>query len=333
MKSFLSKLGLVVFFSVLLVKNPLPVYADGFQLNRYEPTAAGEWNMLVEQPWYSHSFWLRRDFSAGVTFNYGWQTLPSYFRDASGNLTKGPNIIDHQLLAHVNVAGSVLDRFLISASLPVTLFEGGTDSFGISPSGVAAGDPRLGLMIRLIGQPYRSVFSLSVGGYLWIPVNSYTNTFAPQIGDVGLRGGPQLVASGMFHHLQWSVTGAWFYRPDSTLGMAGTGPLGNFQVPISGSELQFGAAVKYADLERRFNIGPEALFSTIVSGDQIGQIETMSFEAILAAHYNIKGYVDVGLAGGIGVLNQAGTPGARALFTVAYAPLRQPKPVSINSNL
>ncbi|HNO67637.1 MAG TPA: hypothetical protein PKI49_03945, partial [Pseudomonadota bacterium] len=38
----------------------------GFQVNRYEPTAAGEWSFWVDHPWYSST----RYFAAGITLNY-----------------------------------------------------------------------------------------------------------------------------------------------------------------------------------------------------------------------------------------------------------------------
>jgi hypothetical protein len=43
----------------------------GFTINRYEPTAAGEWSFWVDHPWYSSM----RYFAAGVTLNYGHNAL------------------------------------------------------------------------------------------------------------------------------------------------------------------------------------------------------------------------------------------------------------------
>ena len=44
---------------------------SGFQLNRYEPTAAGEWSFAVDHPWYSAT----RRFAVGMTMNYAHQPL------------------------------------------------------------------------------------------------------------------------------------------------------------------------------------------------------------------------------------------------------------------
>src|SRR5262245_30121824 len=44
---------------------------SGFQINRYEPTAAGEWSFGVDHPWYSST----RYFAAGITLNYAHKPL------------------------------------------------------------------------------------------------------------------------------------------------------------------------------------------------------------------------------------------------------------------
>ena len=39
--------------------------AEGFALERYEPTPAGEWSFMVDHPWYSSTRWFA-GVSAGV---------------------------------------------------------------------------------------------------------------------------------------------------------------------------------------------------------------------------------------------------------------------------
>src|SRR6185295_14567147 len=58
-----------------------PVQNPGFQVNRYEPTTAGEWSFSVDHPWYSSM----RYFAAGITLNYGHNPLVFGFKDTSGN--------------------------------------------------------------------------------------------------------------------------------------------------------------------------------------------------------------------------------------------------------
>src|ERR1700760_1350212 len=69
---------------------PDPVRADyrGFQLNRYEPTAPGEWSFWVDHPWYSRT----RYFAIGVTGDYAHNPLYDYERQSDGTLRRGSPI-------------------------------------------------------------------------------------------------------------------------------------------------------------------------------------------------------------------------------------------------
>lgn len=137
----------------------------GFTVNRYEPSSAGEWSFWVEHPWFSSTRYL----AAGLTLNYGHNPLVFGTVGADGSFNQQVAVIEHQLLGHVDLAGSFLDRIQINASLPITLLERGTPAAGAAPSSAAIGDPRLGFWVRLFGQPNKSAISLSLGAQLWIP--------------------------------------------------------------------------------------------------------------------------------------------------------------------
>ncbi len=125
---------------VCVCARPAAAQNGGFQLNRYEPTAAGEWSLLIDHPWYSSTRYL----AAGLTLNYARNPLVSGSRDLFGNFTREGAIISDQLLLHVDLAGSFLDRVLLTASLPVVLLERGQATDGIAPlSGAAVGDLRV----------------------------------------------------------------------------------------------------------------------------------------------------------------------------------------------
>ena len=78
----------------------------GFQVNRYEPTAAGEWSLLVEHPWYSST----RYFAAGITLNYAHNPLTYGLRFQDGSFQQSGAIIGNQLIGHIDIAGSFFDR-------------------------------------------------------------------------------------------------------------------------------------------------------------------------------------------------------------------------------
>src|SRR5207247_468346 len=102
-------------------------------------------------------------------------------------------IIEHQLTGHLDVAGSLFDRVLVTLSLPVTFFEAGDAAGGVAPLSGQVGDPRIGVFARVIGQPYRSRFSISVGANLWIPLRAMTDSIAAQESDQGVRFAPKVV--------------------------------------------------------------------------------------------------------------------------------------------
>src|SRR5512146_174017 len=184
--------------------------ADGFAIERYEPTPAGSWFVAVQQPWYSST----RYFAGGLTLDYGHNPLLGGVFDPRFHETVA--IVEHQLVGHVDVAGSFLDRVQLSLSLPVVLMERGTSAFGAAPiGGAAVGDVRFGAMARLWGQPDRSRFSLHLGGYVWIPVG----TNGSHAGDQTARGLPELVATGMlFDHLRYTVELGVLIRAEQTIG-------------------------------------------------------------------------------------------------------------------
>ena len=286
---------------------------QSFQLNRYEPTAAGEWSFAVDHPWYSSV----RYFAAGLTLNYGHNPLIVRAQSADGT-AQTTAIVAHQLITHVDLAGSFLDRVLITASLPVIFLERGTPVGGIAPQdGVAVGDPRFGLSVRLFGQPYGSPVSLSLGASVWIPLRLATDSLPAQSGDRSVRVLPKLALGGLASRLLWSVTAGFYYRPQALLGNSTFAEDGRRM----GSELQFGAALAYADWERRFAIGPEALLSTVVTGGKPFGPDYTSLELLLGAHYNIKNLIQTSLAVGTGILREPGTPDFRLLFRLAYAPI------------
>ena len=312
----LLRAAMAVICVVALCGTASPAWAQqqGFQLNRYEPTAAGEWSFAVDHPWYSSV----RYFAAGLTLNYAHNPLIVRAQTANGGEQQTVSIIEHQLLTHVDLAGSFLDRVLITASLPVIWLERGTPAGGVTPQdGVAVGDPRFGLMVRLFGQPYRGPVSLSLGASLWVPLRLLTDSLPAQSGDRGVRVFPKLVLSGLARHLLWSVTAGFYYRPEALLGNASFGEDGRRM----GSELQLGAALAYADWDRRFAIGPEALLSTVVLGGKPFGADYTSLELLLGGHYNIQNQVQLGLAAGTGILREPGTPDVRLLFRLAYAPI------------
>jgi outer membrane protein OmpA-like peptidoglycan-associated protein len=290
--------------------------AQGFQLERYEPASAGSWFFAVQHPWYSST----RYFAAGVTLDYAHNALLGGYY--SPDFKETAAIVQHQLVGHVDVAGSFLDRVQLSGSLPVTLLERGTAAFGVAPiGGGAVGDPRFGVMVRLWGQPDRSPVSIHLGSYLWIPVGNAKL----HAGDDEVRALPEVVLAGLVKkHLRYAFNGGVLIRHQQTIGF---GPANT-----AASELQLGAALAWADVDRRYSVGPELLLGTQIAGPNAFKRYGTSLELLVGGQYNIAKQVQVGLAVGAGLATDIGTPDARVIFRVAYAPIRNAKPSDRDSD-
>lgn len=302
---------------IITAAGPARAQNNGFQINRYEPTAAGEATLWVDHPWYSRT----RYFAGGLTLDYGRLPLVFGYIGPSGDFNTSNRAIAQQLVGHLDLAGSFVDRVLISLSLPVTLAEAGEPGGGVTPvDGVIVGDPRLGVLVRVYGQPDASRFSLSIGGLLWLPLRGLTGNLPATESDQQLRGLPKVVLGGVASWLRWSTSLGFLIRPEATLGSRAN-PAGS----TAGSELQIGLGLAYANRALRLSVGPELVFASALSGNLFG-LSYSSLEALLGIHYNIARLLQVGLGGGVGVLRQPGTPESRFLLRIAYAPLPAPPP-------
>ena len=314
--TFLTRTSLCLLFGALCVSSSAQAQPkQGFELNRYQPTAAGEWSFAVDHPWYSST----RYFAAGVTLNYAHAPLVAGSQEVDGVFRETQSLIDHHFIAHVDLAGSFLDRVLITASLPIVLASSGDPAFA---AGSSIGDPRIGAKVRLYGQPYQSAFSASLGLDVWVPLRAITDDLDVTSSDQAVRLLPKLILGGVWKKLLWSGTLGFLARSEAvTVAPAGfASTLGR-----AASEIQIGLSGAYYDEVRRFAVGPEVLLTTAATGEDSFSRFGTSLEMLLAGHYNIKNMIQTGLALGAGFVRQPGTPDFRALFRLAYAPLPERK--------
>ncbi len=277
----------------------------GFELHRYGGTSAGSSLFLVERPWYSSV----RLLAAGVTLDYSHDPLEPRVATGRGLLTP---IVSHALVGHVDLAFSLFDRVQLSASLPVTFLERGTPEF-VSQVGplqtIGLGDPRIGLLVRLAGQPDRDAVSLHLGALVWVPIGAQ----ATHQGDSGFRVMPRALLAGAFGVGRWTLDAAFLYRPYASFGPPGLGM-------TAASEARVGFAIGVALAQERLYLGPEAQFAVQVVGDNAFSLNGMNLELLGGAHYLIADRLLVGVAGGSAFFGAAGTPDARAVVRLAWAP-------------
>ncbi|KFE64408.1 OmpA family protein [Hyalangium minutum] len=314
---------------------------SGFEIHRTQPTPAGESSFLVDSPRFESGTW-----SAGISLDYAYRPLVLGVEDEDGEFQQLRVLIQHQLLGNLELSGSFCGCMTVSASVPLTLLERGSSSsstnassralglraaaqeeplVGVVPvSGLGASDPRIGLMVRLYGQPGQSAFSASLGGTLWVPLRKFFDGTAAHTSDLEARMLSKLVLSGRRSSLRWSVTGGFLLRPEAHLGEL-PGPEGS----SAGSEAQLGASLQYVHPAGRFALGPEAFYATVITPRAYAfKPFFSSLDALLGLHVRFGERLRLGVGAGAGLQRQPGTPTFRLLVRMSYDALRASERVS-----
>ena len=296
-------IGHIALAAVLLSTS---AFAAGVQLDHFEPTPAGELFLGVDLPWYHDT----RLLAGGLTLDLAHDPVVGGTYDAQGNFQQTVAVISTQLVAHLDLALAPLDWLLVSASLPVTLAERGTPAFGVAPiSGMAAGDPRLGVDVKLPLEA-RMPFSLHLAGRFWVPAGAAGR----HAGDSTPRGRLEaVVEGGAPGHLRWAGNAGLLLRQQASLTGFDNG------LGASGNEVSLSGAVGYVDPSHPLELTGEAMFAGGVGG---GRRFAQSFELLLGASYTFLDAIRVGPAIDLGVIHPDGTPALRGLFRIAYLPTR-----------
>jgi outer membrane protein OmpA-like peptidoglycan-associated protein len=275
----------------------------GFAVDRFDGTAAGSSQFLVERPWDSDT----QTFAVGLTADWAHDALVP--RATGSTVTP---ILSQALTGRVDVAVAFLDRLRLTGTLPVALKQDGTTEV-LSSAGPlsrpALGDPRFGVMLRLFGHSDSSPLSLHLGADVWVPIGpSYSHQ-----SDTRLRLLPRAVLSGAAGLARWSVDLGFLLRPYASIGPPALGM-------VAASEARGGVSVGASLLQDRLFLGPEARFSMQVVGANAFAVNGISLEVLAGAHWLIADTLLIGVGGGTGFFGAAGTPDARAMVRVAWAP-------------
>jgi len=297
--------------------------AQGWALDRHEPSVPGDGLFLAEHPWYRDT----RLVAAGFTLDYAanplWLRIP---RDGLPALDQA--VVSGMLTGHLGVSLAPLRWLGLHLSLPVALQQSGSPipagAGNLGPAtSIGPGDLRAGLRVRLAGDAARDPWSLHLGALLWLPTGSPSDN----TGDGSARAEARVVVAGSASRLRWSV-GAGFHLRSAVSAL-------NLAV---GHELRVTAAVAMSLLGGRLDVGPEAqLFSALRErpdrrGSAAFTRAQWGAEVMLGARWRVADPVQVGLAGGIGLGDGYGIPEGRALLTIVYAPTdRAPAPRRIEA--
>jgi outer membrane protein OmpA-like peptidoglycan-associated protein len=243
-----------------------------------------------------------------VLGDYGFRSLGLYTDDDQ----RIADLVRHRQVAHVGLAFGLWHRLLVGADMPLVLLSRGDDATVGStsytaPTGVAAGDLRVDLRVRLAGDD-RSAATLSLGGHVFVPVGN-ANKLA---GADATHGAPVIVLAGEGDHVAYAVNAGADLRKRS-----------EFAAVTMGHQLIFGAAVAARFADRRLQVGPEVYGTTVMVGPDRFTRATTNIEGILGARVHLAS-LTIGVGAGPGFTRGMGTPALRALVSLAWSP--QPTP-------
>lgn len=280
----------------------------GFAVDRFDPSERGsDWFAL-------ESLDLRGRVrpAIGVVGDYAYRPLAIYNADG----TVRSNLVAHQLFTHVGASLVLADRLRLAVNVPIAVFQsgdGGTLS-GVSygqPGSPRFGDVRLGADLRLAGE-YGGPFTLALGAQVFFP----TGARADYTGDGELRIQPRLMAAGDVGIVAYAAR----------LGVEYRGLQDTFAGSPLGTEVTYGASIGLRAAERTLLIGPEVYgAATVADSAQILKTRTTPLDGILGIHYTIGEDWRIGVGGGTGLTRGYGSPTARVVAVLEWAPAI-PKP-------
>ena len=276
--------------------------SPGFTLNRFEPSERGS-------DWFTNeSLDLRGKVrpALGVVGDYSNRPLAAY--DSNGDLSRA--IVRHQFNVHVGGALTLFNRLRLALSLPVALYNEGESAtvagvrYNAPASQQGIGDLRIGADLRLAGT-YGGAATLAIGAQLWAPTGSKDN----YLSDGAVRVAPRLLLAGQIGAFEYAARmGVNIRAKEETV----------FNTPV-GTELFFGAAAGVAFANRRFLLGPELFGSTVLVNGGAFEKRSTPMEALLGLHYRGDAF-RAGIGGGLGLTRGFGSPLARVLATIEWAP-------------
>lgn len=276
-------------------------------LNQFDPSPAGDVFFGLPSP-YARGRVVPR---AYVMVDYADQPLRIRGSGVDGA------VVGAQMFLHVGASLSILDRALVSVSLPVAVLQNGEDlsvdgSSVVAPTSAELGDLRIGARIAIVGDA-EGPAQLGAGGYIYVP----TGPSGSFTGDGSTRVAPHLLFGGK-------------YKINPSLTISYTA-MGGFSVRSSQNPttVVYGAGVAALLAQETLQVGPEFYAAspiqkpnfTLVDGSEIALDNSTNAELLLGAKWRFYEGLTVGAAGGPGLTSAIGTPAFRFTGSIAWAPV------------
>lgn len=278
--------------------------ADGFALNRFEPSVRGS-------DWFvGESLDFRGDMRPALGIIGDWAHKPLVLYDENGD--EDTAIVEDQVYAHIGGALILSDRFRIGASLPLAVVNSGasgttTNSSFSSNDGATVGDARISGDVRLMGE-HGGAFTAAAGVQLYLPTGS-RDAFS---GDGKVRIHPRAMVAGDIDQFAYAGRVGVNVRTQNE----------NFADEPFGTEMTFVASAGIRLLERKLLLGPEIYGSTVVSdsGDGAFARRTTPVEVLAQGKYDVDDEWRVGAGFAPGLTRGFGTPQFRVVASVEWFP-------------
>jgi outer membrane protein OmpA-like peptidoglycan-associated protein len=285
----------------------------GITLDRYYPAETGEDGFAVSRPLDLG----RGRFAARLDLEYAndalvWET------ELGETDSETEALVAHQFVAHLGVAVGIFDRVVFFAGMPITLVMDGdpaVDPGARSADGTGAGDPWLGMRLRIFGDD-GDLFSAGVSGAFRFPLAHAADEQQAYLGESSLVGEAELVLEVR----PWQPPGT--RRRDGLRIAANLGTRFRERVRFgpffADDALTFALGVTMPI----YREGPtlEATFETYgeTSFASFGDREVSPIEALLGLKLGLAHGTTVTLAAGTGLQRGFGTPDLRVVAGVGY---------------
>jgi outer membrane protein OmpA-like peptidoglycan-associated protein len=192
--------------------------------------------------------------------------------------------------------------------LPIALLNNGTSGTAAgyqvtAPTGVAVGDLRFGVDLRLFGT-FGDPLTAAIGAQVFVPTGNQANF----TGDEKVRLLPRLSLAGSAGALTYAGLFGVQYRALDA----------GFVGKETGTEINAGISMGIRALDGRLVVGPELFGSTVVSSAVKAPLPSKSpLELLVGVHY-LVGQVRFGVGAGPGLTRGIGVPMVRGVASIEW---------------
>jgi outer membrane protein OmpA-like peptidoglycan-associated protein len=274
---------------------PALLKSDGFALSRPEVLEA-------------------KTFQLQLTLDYANDPLLLDLQRARTQIS----VVQHHLVAHVGAAVAAGSRLTLLFGLPVHALMQGNNPRSYAPAadGAGLGDLALGGRVLLVGN-VRARGMLSAELMARLPTAELFDPQQSYRGDAIGSYEPALIGELTFGPIALRIRAGARFRKQRAVGDLKLG-----------QELIYGAGARIRLIEQLY--GHLELYGSAFTND-LGRAQNMPLELLAGLKWDIRDW-NVGAAGGPGLVRGYGSPDARVLLSLTYAPVKRSPAPALDSD-